>query len=65
MGEQHEVEALRMILAAIMAGHPRPPLAIAQIRGLIAAVQVHAEMDPLADDLQLIAAMQRILEDFS
>lgn len=38
-----EIEALRMVLETVMDGHPRPALALAQVDGLIAEMQVNAE----------------------
>ncbi len=41
-----EIEALRTVLEAVMDGHPDPELALAQVDGLIAEMQVNAENSP-------------------
>lgn len=41
-----EVAALRIVLAALMVVHPRPALALSQINGLIADMDVTAEHSP-------------------
>jgi hypothetical protein len=46
-----EIEALRMVLEAVMDGHPDPELAIAQVDALIAEMRKN-----MAGSLQLQAA---------
>lgn len=51
-----EAEALRLVLECVLAGHPNPRLALTQIDGLIAEMQVNAENSPqlqAADPLRL------------
>lgn len=46
MNPKIEAEALRMVLEAVLAGHPSPKLALTQIDALIAEMQVNAEESP-------------------
>jgi hypothetical protein len=41
-----QIEALQIVLAHLMAGHPSPRQALTQIDALIAEMQVNAETSP-------------------
>ncbi|WP_225781368.1 hypothetical protein [Xenophilus sp. Marseille-Q4582] len=65
MTDPEEAEALRMALAAVMASHPRPAQALAQLSGLIAEVQVRVELGLDPRDDRLLAALQKIRAEFA
>lgn len=63
MNPNNEIQALRMILEVVMEGHPHRKLALTQIDGLIAEMQVNCEgsaqlqaADPLREAVEKIRA---------
>lgn len=53
-----EIEALMTVLHAVVDGHPRPALLLAQVEGLIAELQVQAEAGQ--DTGELAAAIEQV-----